>query len=95
MSKRIKKGDEVIVIAGNARGQKGRVLQAHPGTDRVLVEGLNMLKHHIKQKSPDGSQKNPDGGIIEREAPIHISNVMLAERWENRRAAEKSSKKAK
>ncbi len=93
MSTRIKKGDEVIVIAGNARGQKGRVLQTNPGTQRVLIEGINLLKHHIKQKSPDGSQQNPDGGIIEREAPIHISNVMLAERWEKRRAAGKSSKK--
>ncbi len=93
MSTRIKKGDEVIIIAGNARGQRGRVLQAIPGADRVLVEGINLLKHHIKQKSPDGSQQNPDGGIIEREAPIHISNVMLAERWKNRRAAGKSSKK--
>lgn len=93
MSTRIKKGDEVIVIAGNARGQKGRVLQSNPGAQRVLIEGINLLKHHIKQKSPDGSQQNPDGGIIEREAPIHISNVMLAERWEKRRAAGKSSKK--
>ena len=93
MSTRIKKGDEVIVIAGNARGRRGRVLQTNPGTNRVLVEGINLLKHHIKQKSPDGSQQNPEGGIIEREAPIHISNVMLAERWEKRRAAGKSSKK--
>ena len=94
MSTRIKKGDEVIVISGNSRGRKGRVLQSKPGSDRVLVEGLNMLKHHIKEKSPDGSQKNPEGGIIEREAPIHISNVMLAERWEKRRAVGKSYKKA-
>lgn len=93
MSMRIKKGDEVIVITGNARGQKGRVLQTNPGVQRVLIEGINLVKHHVKQKSPDGSQQNPDGGIIEREAPIHISNVMLIEKWEKRRAAEKSSKK--
>ena len=93
MSTHIKKGDEVIVITGNARGQKGRVLQTNPGVQRVLIEGINLVKHHVKQKSPDGSQQNPDGGIIEREAPIHISNVMLIEKWEKRRAAEKSSKK--
>ena len=93
MSTHIKKGDEVIVITGNARGQKGRVLQTNPGVQRVLIEGINLVKHHVKQKSPDGSQQNPDGGIIEREAPIHISNVMLIEKWEKRRVAEKSSKK--
>lgn len=94
MSSRIKKGDEVVVIAGNAKGMRGRVLQMIPTTDRVLVEGVNMMKHHIKQNSPDGSQQNPEGGIVEREAPLHISNVMTAERWEKRRNAGKNSKKS-
>ncbi|AKS42641.1 50S ribosomal protein L24 [Wenzhouxiangella marina] len=69
---RIRKGDEVIVIAGRSRGQRGHVLKVLKD-DRYLVENVNMVKRHQK---PDPQNQKP-GGIIEREAPIHASNVML------------------
>lgn len=69
---RIRKGDEVIVIAGRSKGQRGHVLRM-VGKDRVLVENVNMVKRHTK---PDPQRQQP-GGIVEREAPIHVSNVML------------------
>jgi len=72
MGVRIKKGDRVVVIAGKDKGAKGRVLRVLREVDRVIVEGVNRVKRHTKP-----SQKNPTGGIIEKEAPIHISNVML------------------
>lgn len=68
----IKKGDEVRVIAGNEKGREGRVLMTYPDEEQVLVEGLNMRVHHDKP-----TQENPQGGRIEREDSIHISNVML------------------
>ncbi|MGY6631672.1 MAG: 50S ribosomal protein L24 [Wenzhouxiangella sp.] len=69
---RIRKGDEVIVIAGRSRGQRGHVLKVLKN-DRLLVENVNMIKRHQK---PDPQNQKP-GGIIDREAPIHASNVML------------------
>ncbi|MBT8061635.1 MAG: 50S ribosomal protein L24 [Xanthomonadales bacterium] len=69
---RIKKGDEVIVIAGRSKGQRGHVLSML-GDNRVLVENANMVKRHTK---PDPGRNVP-GGIVEKEAPIHISNVQL------------------
>lgn len=68
----IKKGDQVLVIAGNDKGERGRVLMVNPKKDRVLVEGINMRIHHDKP-----SQDNPQGGRLKREASIHISNVMI------------------
>jgi len=68
----IHKNDTVIVIAGNNKGSKGKVLKVFPKTDRVIVEGVNIRKRHTKP-----SQKNPQGGIVEKEAPIHVSNVMI------------------
>lgn len=68
----VKKGDDVKVIAGNDRGKEGRVLAVFPKRDRVLVEGINMRIHHEKP-----SQQNQQGGRMEREAPVHISNVMV------------------
>lgn len=68
----VKKGDQVIVITGKDKGKKGRVLAAFPSENRVLVEGVNMVKKHQKP-----NQANPQGGIITKEAPIHSSNVML------------------
>src|SRR5690625_6676605 len=70
--KRIRKGDEVIVIAGRSKGQRGHVLRVLKD-QRLLVENVNMIKRHQK---PDPQIQQP-GGIIEREAPIHASNVML------------------
>ena len=75
MSKKIKKGEEVIVIAGDHKGKKGKVLQVLRDKNRVIVEGSNLLKKHEKK-----TQDNPQGSIVEREFPIHYSNVMLAER---------------
>jgi len=70
---KIKRGDQVIVIAGKSKGKKGRVLRVIADKGRVLVEGAQMVKRHLK---PD-SRKNSAGGILEQEAAIHISNVML------------------
>jgi len=70
--RRIKKGDEVIVIAGKDKGSQGRVLQM-VGADRVIVENVNIIKRHTKPNPA----RNIAGGIVEREKPIHISNVML------------------
>lgn len=67
----VKKGDLVKVISGKDKGKQGTVLEAYPRQQRVLVEGVNMVKKHAKP-----SQANPQGGIINQEAPIHVSNVM-------------------
>jgi large subunit ribosomal protein L24 len=67
----VKKDDNVIVITGKDKGKKGRVIAAYPRENRVLVEGVNMVKRHTRP-----NQANPQGGIIEKEAPIHVSNVM-------------------
>jgi len=67
----IRKGDTVVVITGKYKGRRGRVLRVIPKEDRLLVEGVNMMKRHTKP-----SNRNQQGGIVEREAPIHISNVM-------------------
>ena len=69
---RVMKGDRVKVIRGNHRDAEGTVLRLLPGSDRVVVEGVNMRKRHERP-----TQDNPEGGIITFEAPIHISNVML------------------
>ncbi len=69
----VKKNDEVVVISGNHKGETGRVLQVFPEKGHVLVEGVRMIKKHARK-----SQDRPEGGIIEKEGPIHISNVKLA-----------------
>ena len=68
----IKKGDTVMVIAGESKGQNGRVLSVIRSKDRAIVEGINMVSKHTKPNA-----KAPQGGIIKKEAPIHISNLML------------------
>ncbi|PLT31338.1 50S ribosomal protein L24 [Peribacillus deserti] len=68
----VKKGDKVVVISGKDKGKQGVVLEAFPKKDRVLVEGVNIVKKHAKP-----SQVNPQGGILNQEAAIHVSNVML------------------
>ncbi|MCG8698828.1 MAG: 50S ribosomal protein L24 [Bacteroidales bacterium] len=68
----IKKGDTVFVNSGEYKGQKGRVLEVSRKTDRALVEGINMVSKHTKPNA-----QNPDGGIIKKEAPIHISNLLV------------------
>lgn len=69
---KIKKNDTVIVITGNSKGKTGRVLEVDRKTGKLIVEGINIISRHTK-----ANQKNPDGGIIKKEAPIQISNVML------------------
>ncbi|HKL34329.1 MAG: 50S ribosomal protein L24 [Tangfeifania sp.] len=70
----IKKGDTVVVITGNYRGQKGRVLEVIRKNDRAIVEGVNLVKKHTKPNA-----QNPQGGIVEQEASIHVSNLMLVD----------------
>lgn len=86
MAKRfVKKGDEVVVIAGSSKGSRGKILAVYPSDERVLVEGVNVRKFHERK-----SEKNPEGAVVEREAPIHISNVMPAGRFDAKKAAKKA-----
>jgi len=68
----VKKNDTVLVIAGREKGKKGRVLSVYPSKGRLLIEKINMIRKHMKP-----TRKYAQGGIIEKEAPLHISNVML------------------
>ena len=77
----VKKGDEVVVIAGTERGKRGKIIRVLPDKQRVIVEGVQMLKRH-----PRKSQQHPHGAIIERDGPNHFSNVMTAERFDARAA---------
>ena len=72
MTKGIRKGDEVVVVAGDNKGSKGKVLQVLKSSNRIIVEGVNMIKKHERK-----TQDNPQGSIVEREASIHFSNVKL------------------
>jgi large subunit ribosomal protein L24 len=76
MSKRIKREQEVVVISGSNKGKRGKVLEVNPG-NTVLVEGVNLITKYERK-----SQENPEGSSIKREAPIHYSNVMLAEKFD-------------
>jgi len=76
MPARIKRDDQVVVIAGKDRGKRGKVLRVDPTTDKVIVEGLNMIKRHQKAQQT-GPASQQQGGVIEREAAIHVSNVAL------------------
>jgi large subunit ribosomal protein L24 len=84
----VKKGDQVEVISGNFRGSSGRILAVFPGKQRVVVEGVRIIKKHLRK-----SQDNPSGKIAEREGPIHISNVKLIER--EKKTEKKTAKKSK
>ena len=85
MAGRIKRGDEVIVISGKDRGKRGTVLRVEPRHDRLYVEGLNMIKRHQRPRQVAGAQRAEQvGGVIEKEGPIHISNVMLADPQDGR-----------
>ncbi|MBX3746433.1 MAG: 50S ribosomal protein L24 [Verrucomicrobiae bacterium] len=81
----VKRGDEVVVIAGSERGKRGKVLALLGKKQRVVVEGVQMVKRHVRK-----SQQHPNGGIIPREGSVHVSNVMLASRYDER-AARRSS----
>jgi large subunit ribosomal protein L24 len=83
MSSSIKRGSEVVVIAGAHQAKRGKILEILKKKDRVVIEGVNLVKKHTK------AQQNQEGGIIEREGSIHISNVMLAEKYEQKLARRK------
>jgi large subunit ribosomal protein L24 len=85
----VKKGDNVEVISGNFRGSSGKVLEVIARKQRVLIEGVRIIKKHLKK-----SQDNPQGKIAEREGPIHISNVRVLERGERAAKGKGSKKKA-
>jgi large subunit ribosomal protein L24 len=71
MAAKIKKGDTVIVTVGKDKGKEGKVLEVRPSEDRIVVQGLNMIARHTRPS------QNQAGGIVRREAPLHMSNVML------------------
>lgn len=84
----VKRGDEVVVIAGAEKGKRGKIVRVYPKTQRIIVEGVRMIKKHTKK-----NQQNPQGAIVEKEGTLHISNVMLAEKFEAR-AAKRAGAKA-
>jgi len=78
MRVRIRRDDEVVVISGKDRGKSGKVLRVDPKNQRVFVEGLNIIKRHMRPQQVRGADRAETvGGVIEKEGPIHISNVML------------------
>jgi large subunit ribosomal protein L24 len=77
----VKKGEEVVILAGTERGRRGKVIAILKGGERVIVEGIKLIKKHTRK-----SQQYPQGAIVEREGSIHISNVMRAERYDARAA---------
>ena len=80
MPARIKTGDDVIVIGGKDRGKRGKVLRIDPGKNRAYVEGLNMVKRHQRPQQVAGAQRAETvGGVIEKEGPIHLSNLAIAD----------------
>lgn len=78
MAKSIKKGTEVVVISGEHKGSRGKILQVHTKEERALVEGINLRKRHQKKT------QDQEAAIVEREAPIHLSNLMAAARYDER-----------
>ena len=77
----VKKGDEVVVLAGKEKGKRGKIITILASKERVLVEGVQMIKRHTKK-----NQQNPQGAIVEREGSIHLSNVMTAANFDARAA---------
>jgi len=75
----VKKGDEVVVLAGKERGKRGKIISVNRKDSRVIVEGLNMIKRHMRK-----SQERPQGAIVEREGTLHVSNLMKAELFDAR-----------
>jgi large subunit ribosomal protein L24 len=84
-SMKIRKDDTVVVTGGKDRGKTGRVLRTEPAKGRLYVEGLNIVKRHQRPRSIKDTQKGAEaGGIIEKEGPIHVSNVMLLDPSDNK-----------
>lgn len=90
MSAHVKKGDQVQVISGANRGASGKVIQVLIKKNRVLIEGVNIIKKHTRK-----SQDNPQGKIVEREAALHISNVKIIEKTEKPKTEKPKTKKKK
>lgn len=84
----VKTGDEIVVIAGTEKGKRGKIIAVMPKTQRVIVEGVNLIKKHVRK-----SQQYPEGAILEREGTVHVSNVMLSEKFDAR--AEKREQSSK
>ena len=84
LSFHVKKGDNVTVISGNHKGASGKILAVLPKKQQVLVEGVRIIKKHTRR-----SQDNQTGGIVEREGPIHVSNVKLVEKVEPKKESKK------
>ncbi|MGB7769617.1 MAG: 50S ribosomal protein L24 [Verrucomicrobiia bacterium] len=77
----VKKGDEVVVLAGAEKGKRGKIIAVSPSKNRAIVEGLKMIKRHTRK-----SQDHPQGAIMEREGTIHLSNLMKIDRFDARAA---------
>jgi large subunit ribosomal protein L24 len=86
----VKKGDEVVVIAGTEKGKRGKIIEMLRGKERAIIEGVKMIKRHTRK-----SQQNPQGAIIEREGTVHISNLMLADKFDSRSAKRGGTEPAK
>ena len=86
----VKKGDEVVVIAGTEKGKRGKIIEMQRAKQRAIIEGIKMIKRHTRK-----NQANPQGAIIEREGTVHISNLMEAGRFDARIARRSSAKPAK
>ena len=78
----VKRGDEVVVIAGADRGKRGKVIHISTGDQRAIVEGIHFIKKHTRK-----SQQHPKGAIVQREGTIHLSNLMLASQFDARQPA--------
>jgi large subunit ribosomal protein L24 len=84
-SMRIRKDDQVVMIGGKDRGKTGRVIRTDPKRRRVYVEGLNIVKRHQRPRSVKDTQRGSEvGGIVEKEGPIHVSNVLLLDPRDNK-----------
>ena len=81
MKRHVKKGDEVVVLAGKEKGKRGKIIAVLTKKSRVIVEGVQMIKRHTRK-----SQQHPQGAIVEREGTIHLSNVMRADQFDARAA---------
>ncbi len=77
----VKRGDEVVVLSGSHAGKRGKVLEVLRDKSRAIVEGVNIVKKHVRK-----TDQNPQGGIVEREAALHISKLMLASKYDERRS---------
>ena len=75
----VKKGDEVVVLAGKEKGKRGKIISVNPKKSRAIIEGVNMIKKHTRK-----NQQNPQGAIVEREGTVHVSNLMKTEHFDAR-----------